>query len=72
MDLVRLFRICNVYITESISSLDNLKLDEAKKLKENIEAFNKISEATATQVAAMISQLKEQMSAPIAFFKASH
>lgn len=69
MDLVRLFRLCNVYMTESIANLDNMKLKDAQQLKKNVEVFSKFSEDTQMQVAALITQMKEQFSAPISFFK---
>ena len=56
-------------VTESISNLEKLTLDEIKKVNEMCISFDKLTEETKKQVGGMLSQLKEPITTAINYFK---
>ena len=69
VDLVRLYRVCYLCVTETINNLERFSLDEIKKVSEMCKSFIKLTEETQKQVGAMISQFKESLPATITYFK---
>lgn len=72
IDLVRLYRVCYCCITETISNLEKLSLEEIRKANESCQDFIKLTEDAKIQVGAMLSQLKDSIPVAITYFNVNN
>ena len=56
-------------VTESINHVENLSLDQIKKVDTMCKSFIRLTEDTQKQVGGMASQLKDPLPATITYFK---
>ena len=68
---MRLYRVCYVCVTETISNLEKLTVEQARKVHDMCSSFMKLTDETQKQVGAMLSQLKDSVPAVITYFKAT-
>lgn len=69
VDLVRLYRICYMCVTESINHMETCDIKLLKDIDWMVRDFIKLTEDTSRNVGGMASQLKEPLPAAITYFK---
>ena len=71
IDVVRFYKLCYSCVTETIGNLENLNLEQLKKVYEMCKSFISFTDEVQRQVSAMSSQLKEPLPATVPYFKVS-